>query len=147
MPELIEVARKRYPYRDPDIDTEVFLLLDLLYALCLGKDVENPWVRGKYFKVLFVRVGEEEKVFERMLQPHLEFIKAWILRKKIVFSSVYILAAGKYTKFIPALINLVKYDEEIKHLVVLDKIEEYRGVYKNNPATKICIGRIKIKEG
>ena len=57
IPELVHIAKRRYPQRDPEIDEEVEEFIKLLYKLSRGEEVKKPVIYGKYIRVAFVRVS------------------------------------------------------------------------------------------
>ena len=103
--EMVEIARFRYPHRDPVLDNEIYELIELLYKLSAGEEVAEPYVYGKYVKVLFVRVARPEKI-EMMLLPHIEFVNH-ILSKYTGIDRIYILAAGRNIPAAKKLMNLL----------------------------------------
>lgn len=44
IPEMVEVAKMRYPHSDPSIDDEAYSLISLLYKLSKAKPIDKPIV-------------------------------------------------------------------------------------------------------
>lgn len=77
IPEIVEVAKLRYPHRDPSIDSEILELINILYKLAKGEEVKEPIVYGRYIRDAFVLVACPEKI-EAMLDPPCTLHKAYI---------------------------------------------------------------------
>jgi hypothetical protein len=143
IPELIESARLRYPYRDPRIDVEVEDLIKTLHSLVKG-ELAKPLICGKYFKLLFIRVARPEKI-EAELEPHVKFMKS-SLQECPLLNAIYILAAGK--NIIAAKALLVRLRNEIRDMGMEFKDEEfeYVGRYREASFMKLYVCRIKIRK-
>ena len=143
IPEIIEVAKLRYPHRDPSIDNGVLELINVLYKLAKGERVEEPVVYGKYIRVAFVLLARPEKI-EAMLEPHVRYVK-YILKKYHGIRSVYILAAGKNVAAARALNMLLV--NELKAMNIKPIINEYvyESRYKDVPKMKFYVGRIRVE--
>jgi hypothetical protein len=147
LPELVDVAKLRYPHRDPQIDYEVLNLVETLYKLVKG-EVSMPVICGKYFRTVFVRVARPEKI-EAMLEPHIRFVK-YSLSSCPAIESIYVLAAGK--------LNIVA-AKALEELLVRElksmgyrlkeegtKRQEYEAGYKGKPRMRLYVCRMKIEK-
>lgn len=142
VPELIEIAKLRYPHRDPALDEEVLELIDMLGKLSRGEKVDFPLIYRKYIRLAFIRVARPEKI-EAMLEPHIRFVKH-ILSKYRGIKSLYILAAGRNIAAAKALRMLL--ENEFKNIGIRFDVQEhvYEGIYKGVPKIKLYVGRIRI---
>jgi hypothetical protein len=144
LPELIDVAKIRYPHRDPQIDNEVLELIQKLQSVVRG-EISEPMVCGKYFKMVIVRVAKPEKI-EMLLQPHINYVKHVINECKRL-ENIYILAAGQRN------ISLAKaFKESLKNELEKTGIKiktftehEYIATYRQTPAMKLYTCRVKIQ--
>jgi len=142
LPELVDVARLRYPHRDPQIDSEVLSLLEILYNMVKGKDF-NPVICGNYFKMTFVLVARPEKI-KAMLEPHIQFVKH-SLRRCPTIETIYILAAGRNIAAAKALETpLTKELGSMGFRLKSKDGQEYEAKYKGKPHMKLYVCRIKI---
>jgi hypothetical protein len=142
IPEIIEIAKLRYPHRDSSIDEEVLNLIDVLYPLARGEVIDEPMVYGKYIRILFVLVARPEKI-EAMLEPHVSYVKH-VLRKYQGINSIYILAAGKNVVAAKALKMLLENELKSMNLKPTLREYEYEGRYRDAPKMKLYLCRIKI---
>jgi len=144
LPELIDVAKIRYPHRDPQIDNEVLQLIQMLQGVVRG-EISEPMLCGKYFKMVIVRVAKPEKI-EMFLQPHLNYVKHAINNCKTL-ENIYILAAGKrniaaakvFKEFLKS--ELEKAGIQAKTLAE----HEYIARYRQKPAMNLYTCRVKIQ--
>jgi hypothetical protein len=143
LPELIRIAKMRYPYRDPEIDKEVQDLIRVLHGLVKG-DISKPLLCGKYFRMVFVRVARPEKI-AAALEPHIHFVKHSI-KECPAIEVIYVLAAGKNIMAAKALKILL--EGELKSLGVRYRVEsefEYTGMYKRRPSAKLYVCKIELE--
>jgi hypothetical protein len=141
LPELIKVAKLRYPHRDPQIDDEALDLIKTLHGLVKG-EASKPMLCGKYFRVLFVRVARPEKI---MLEPHLQFVKH-SFNKCPTIETVYTLAAGANIAAAKVLKTLL--EREFRSLGLRLKVkseEEYMSMYRKKPQMKLYVCGIEIE--
>jgi len=142
IPEMIEIAKLRFPHRDPSIDEEVLKLVNMLYLLARGEKIDEPVVYGKYIRTLFVRVARPEKI-KAMLEPHVRYVK-YILTNYRGIKSIYILATRKDVATGKALKILL--EDELKSMNLKPTLRdyEYEGRYRDAPRMKLYLCRIKI---
>ncbi len=143
IPEIVEVAKLRYPHRDPSIDDEVLELINILYRLARGEEVKEPVIYGKYIRVAFVLVARPEKI-EAMLEPHVRYVKH-ILEKYHGIRSIYTLAAGKNVSAASALKILLENELKAMNIKAIIKEYAYEGRYRDVPRMKLYVGRIRIE--
>jgi hypothetical protein len=143
LPELIEVAKIRYPHRDPQIDDDFLNLVKTLHSIVRG-EISEPIICGKYFRILFVRVARPEKV-EAMLLPHVQFVKH-SLNKCPAMETVYVLAAKRNIAAAKALRMLL--ERELRDMGMKVKIseQEYTATYRGKPHTKLYICKLKMEK-
>lgn len=143
VPELIRVAKFRYPQRDPEIDDEVYKLIDLLYRLSKGEEVKLPLIYGKYFRMVFVRVARPEKI-EKLLIPHINFVKS-VMEKYKGINRIYVLAAGRNVAAGKFCLRMIS--NELKKIGKLAEQREYEyiGRYRDIPQMKLYLGRISLR--
>jgi len=144
VPELVEVAKIRYPHRDPSVDDEAQKLARMLQKLARGEEVENPVLYGKYIRVAFVLVARPEKI-ESMLEPHISFVKHTLERHPGI-RSIYILAAGRKNVEAAKFLRM-RLESEFKLMNMEPKITEhvYEGRYKDAPCIKLYVARMKME--
>lgn len=145
LPEMIEVARMRYPQYDPRLSQELIDFIHVLSALATCDEsvkLENPFCRI-YFRVMFVLVAKPEKI-EMMLMPHVKFVKQ-SLKECSNIKSIYILAAGRNIVAAKFLCSLLENELRRDHFEV-DSIEEheYRGRYKDAPSMPLYLCRLRL---
>ena len=143
IPEMVEVAKLRYPHRDPSIDDEVVELINILYKLARGEEIEETVIYGKYIRVAFVLVARPEKI-EAMLEPHVRYVK-YVLEKYRGIRSIYILAAGKNAAAAGALRILLENELKAMNIKPITVEHVYEGRYKDAPRMKLYVGRIRIE--
>jgi hypothetical protein len=146
IPEMIEIAKLRYPHRDSSIDEEVLKLIDVLYPLARGEVIDEPMVYGKYIRILFVLVARPEKI-EAMLEPHVSYVKHVLrnYRNYPGINSIYILAAGKKNVVAAKALKMLL-NAELKSMNLKPTLREYEyeGRYRDAPKMKLYLCRIKI---
>ncbi len=143
LPELVDVAKLRYPHRDPQIDGEVLNLLEVLRGLVRG-EVSMPLICGKYFRIVFVRVAKPEKI-KAMLEPHVLFVKR-SLGSCQALETIYLLAAGRNIAAAKALEMLLARELENMGFRLKDvNRQEYEAKYKGRPRVELYVCRIKIE--
>ncbi|MHA1632621.1 MAG: hypothetical protein ACTSXC_07450 [Candidatus Freyarchaeota archaeon] len=145
IPEIVRVARKRYPQKDPRLDREVWELVRMLYKIAQGEDVEGPpLVYGNYVKVLFLRVAKPEKI-DALLEPHIAFVKK-MLAKYDDLETIYVLAAGKRNCAAAWLcVKWLKDMLEFQGRRVRIKNYKYKGKYwKIHGKIELYVGRIDL---
>ena len=144
IPEMVEIAKLRYPHRDPLIDDEVIELINLLYELARG-EVRRvpPIIYGKYIRVAFVLVARPEKI-ERELMPHVNYVK-YVLNKYRGIQSIYILAAGRNVVAARYLKMLLETELKTMSVKLVTTEYVYEGRYRDAPRMKLYVGRIKLK--
>jgi len=142
VPELVRVAKRRYPQRDPEIDEEVAEFIKLLYRLSRGEGVEEPVIYGKYIRVAFVLVAKPEKI-EALFEPHIRFVKG-ILSRHRGLESLYVLAAGRNVAAGRACAMRLEMELRSWGRVVSRKDYVYEGRYRDVPRTKLYVGRIRF---
>lgn len=145
VPEMAEVARERYPQRDPRIDSEVVDLIRVLSALARGeviKEMKGPFCRS-YFRIVFVLVARPEKV-DKMLEPHVSFVKR-SLKECPDTRSIYILAAGRNIAAAESLRYLLEVElKRDRYGRVSIEEHNYRGKYKGLPPMRLYLCRLKL---
>jgi len=146
LPQLVRVAKIRYPHRDPGIDSEVRELVRIIYKVVKGEQAPGliPMMCGKYFKLLILRVARPEKIAE-MLEPHVQFTKH-ALDGCPTMESIYILAAGKVNitaaKSLKTL--LISELKEIGLYARVSLEDEYKGFYKGKPHINLYVCKLEI---
>ena len=137
------MAKLRYPHRDPSIDDEVVELINILYKLARGEEIEESVIYGKYIRVAFVLVARPEKI-EAMLELHVRYVKH-VLEKYRGIRSIYILAAGKNVAAARALRILLENELKAMNIKPITVEHVYEGRYKDAPRMKLYVGRIRIE--
>jgi hypothetical protein len=127
IPEMIEIAKLRYPHRDSSLDEEVLKLVNMLHQLARGEVIDEPMVYGRYIRILFVRVARPKKI-EAMLEPHVNYVKH-VLRNYPGINSIYILAAGENVVAAKALKILLENELRSMNLKPTLRDYEYEGRY------------------
>jgi|GEM_PF-831148 len=143
LPELIRVARSRYPHRDPEIDEEVLDLIKMLHGLVRG-EISKPLLCTRYFKILFVRVARPEKIMAA-LEPHIQFVK-YAIKGCPAIETIYVLAAGKNIVAAKALKSPL--EKELENIGIKCRIiseHEYTGTYKGAPHMRLYVCKIELE--
>jgi len=147
LPELIRIAKLRYPHRDPEIDSETRELIKIVYTIVKGEPIPGfkPIICGKYFKLLIIRIARPEKI-AKMLEPHIQFTKH-ALKDCPTMESIYVLAAGKGN------ISAAKYFKtllmsELKEMGLDIRVsleDEYKGPYKGRPHANLYVCKLEVR--
>jgi hypothetical protein len=146
LPELIRIAKLRYPHRDPEIDSEARELIRMVYTVVKGELIPGfkPVVCGKYFKLLIIRIARPEKIAE-MLEPHIQFTRH-ALKDCPNMESIYVLAAGKgnilAAKYFKMLLMSELKEMELDIRVSLE--DEYKGPYKGRPLVNLYVCKLEV---
>jgi hypothetical protein len=147
LPELIRIAKLRYPHRDPEIDSEARELVRMIYTVVKGEYTPEfkPIMCGKYFKLFIIRVARPEKIAE-MLEPHIQFTKH-ALKDCPTTESIYILAAGRgnilAAKYLKTLLLSELRDMGVNAIVSLE--DEYKGLYKGRSQVNLYMCKLEVK--
>lgn len=144
LPELIKVAKLRYPHRDPQIDDEVLNLVKTLHDIVKG-DVSKPMICGKYFGILFVRVARPEKL-AAVPDAHLRFVEH-SLSECPAIETIYILAAGEVNITAAKMLRTICAKELTNTRVKLEVSDEqeYKGMYRKKRYTKLYVCKMKVE--
>ena len=144
IPELVHIAKIRYPHRDPSIDKEVEELIHMLYKLARGEEIGGmPVVYGKYIRVGFLLVAKPEKI-EKFFEPHLKFVQN-MLKRYEEMDSIYVLAAGKNVDAGRVCTMMVQDMLIAAGKQVVEKTYVYEGRYKDIPKIKLYVGKLSLK--
>jgi hypothetical protein len=147
LPELIRIAKLRYPHRDPEIDSEARELVRMIYTIVKREYTPEfkPIICGKYFKLFIIRVARPEKIAE-MLEPHIQFTKH-ALKGCPTTESIYILAAGRgnilAAKYLKTLLLSELRDMGVNAIVSLE--DEYKGLYKGRSQVNLYMCKLEVK--
>jgi hypothetical protein len=147
LPELIRIAKLRYPHRDPEIDSETRELIKIVYTIVKGEPIPGfkPIICGKYFKLLIIRIARPEKI-AKMLEPHIQFTKH-ALKDCPTMESIYVLAAGKgnilAAKYFKTLLMSELKEMGLDIRVSLE--DEYKGPYKGRPHANLYVCKLEVR--